>query len=497
MRVLVTGGTGVIGEGLIPELLSRGHEVRLLTRGAGDAVREWPRGVEPFSADLTQPEQLTGAADNCDCIIHISGIVDESPPDVTYEKVNVGGTRHLLAEAGRAGDPKFVFISSLGADRGLSDYHVSKRAAEALVEKYGGPWVIIRSGNVYGPGDDVISKLLSMLRTLPAVPVIGDGKHEFQPVWHADLGKAIARAVEGDIATGVYEVSGSDKTSADDLLNRLEQITDRHPIRIPVPEFLANIGLQVAAAAGVSLPINESQLLMLLDHNIIQPSNENALTTVFEVTPTSLDDGLKMLADAQPEQLPQAGVGGLEKKRFWADITGSRYSPEALMEQFCRRVTEIMPIEFAAEPGAACEVAKGVTMTAAVPMRGNIQIRVEELMPRRVTFATLRGHPLAGVVRFSADEPDAATVRFAVSVFARAATVFDWVALSTVGGAAQDSNWNAVVERMVEISGGTSPGVKKQTDVASKEEGAEIERWVGEVVADRKREERDDARGGS
>ena len=40
MRVLVTGGTGVIGEGLLPELLNRGHHVRLLTRHAEDDARD-------------------------------------------------------------------------------------------------------------------------------------------------------------------------------------------------------------------------------------------------------------------------------------------------------------------------------------------------------------------------------------------------------------------------------------------------------------------------
>ncbi|MBA3271880.1 MAG: NAD-dependent epimerase/dehydratase family protein, partial [Acidobacteria bacterium] len=252
MRVLVTGGTGVVGTGLIPELLTRGHAVRLLARGADDAVREWPAGVESCRADVTRPEELIGVADDCDAVVHVSGIVAEVPPDVTYERVNAGGTRNLLAEAVRAGLPKFVFISSLGADRGGSAYHVSKREAEVSVSRYAGQWVVLRSGNVYGPGDEVISKFLSMLRTLPAVPVIGNGLHEFQPIWYADLGKAIARAVESDVAPGTYELAGADTTSPNDLLSRLERLTDRHPIRIPVPEFLASLATKIANLTGLS-----------------------------------------------------------------------------------------------------------------------------------------------------------------------------------------------------------------------------------------------------
>lgn len=489
MRVLVTGGSGVIGEGLIPELLNRGYQVRLLTRGADDDVKEWPQGVESFAADVTHAEQLSGAADDCDAIVHITGIVAEAPPDVTYDLVNVGGTRNILAEASRAGRPKFVFISSLGTDRGSSAYHASKREAEAIVRQYGGPWIILRAGNIYGPGDDVISKLLSMLRTLPAVPVIGDGGHAFQPVFYTDLGKAIARAVERDIAPDAYELAGTDVTSPNDVIERLERITGRHPMRLPIPEFLANVATKLAGVTGISLPINESQFQMLLEHNVIAAGGRNALTSVFEVSPTPLDQGLAMLADAQPEQLPTDGVGGLERKRFWADINGSRYNAEQLMEQFRTRITDIMPIEFSAEPGAPHEVVKGVTMTAAVPLRGNIQIRVEEVTPTEVTFATLRGHPLAGVVRFAA-HPSGDAVRFVVSVFARAATVFDWVAMSTVGSFAQNSNWRTVVERVVELSAGTANGVQSKSEIVSGKESEQIEDWIADLVAGRKRDER-------
>ena len=488
MRVLVTGGSGVIGEGLIPQLLDDGHRVRLLTRGANDVAREWPAEVESFAADVSKPEQLLGAVDGCDAVVHISGIVAENPPESTFERVNVGGTRNLLIEAARAGAPRFVFISSLAAERGTSAYHASKREAEALVRSYAGPWVILRPGNVYGPGDDVISKLLSMHRTLPAIPVIGAGDHQFQPIWYEDVGQAIARALESDVEGGVYEIAGEDVTTPTDILNQFEEITGRSPLRIPVPEFLARITAQAAETAGVSFPINDAQFKMLIEENVIRNPERNALTRVFGIDPTPLHEGLSLLADAQPEQKPSEGVGGMERKRFWADISQSRFGADALMEEFRRRCTDLMPIEFEAEPGAPTTVVEGATLTAALPMRGNIQIRVVEVEPRATTFATLRGHPLAGVVRFTTSETEGA-VRFTVSVYARAATMVDWLALSTVGGAAQNSTWRTVVERVVEISGGVSAGVEEDKGVAHGQEGDDIEEWVEDLIATHKRAE--------
>jgi nucleoside-diphosphate-sugar epimerase len=487
MRVLVTGGSGVIGEGLIPELIGRGHQVRLLTRGADDAAREWPDEVTSFAADVTAPEQLVGAADGCDAVVHISGIIGEQPPDVTFEKVNVGGTRNVLAECARAGLPKLIFISSLAAERGSSAYHASKREAESLVRAYAGPWIILRPGNVYGPGDDVISQLLNMHRTLPAIPVIGAGDQPFQPIWYRDLGKAVAEAVDREIAPGAYEVAGTEVTTPNEILSCFEQLTGRTPLRVPVPEFLAALTTRVADTVGMPFPINESQFQMLIENNVVNDRADNDLTTTFGVSPTPLREGLAELVDIQPEQTPDEGVGGMEQKRFWADITQSRFSAEALIDQFRAHCADLMPIEFDAEPGTPRQVVEGATMTAALPLRGNIQIRVVEVAPRAVTFATLRGHPLAGVVRFTTSEPATGVVRFAVSVFARASNLLDWLAMSTVGGVAQNSTWRTVVERMVAISGGTAPRIDEEKTVVRGEEADAVEQWVGELVSQHRR----------
>jgi NADH dehydrogenase len=489
MRVLVTGGSGVIGEGLLPALLAAGHKVRLLARGARDAVREWPAEVESFPADVTQPEQLRGAADGCGAVVHITGIVEEQPPDSTFDRVNVGGTRNLLRECARAGAPTFVFVSSLGAERGRSEYHASKREGEALVRGYPGHWIVLRPGNVYGPGDDVISKLLTMHRTLPVIPVIGAGNQRFQPVWYRDVGKAIANAVEMNVPRGTYLLAGEQVTTPLAILDAFDRITSRRPPRVPVPEFLAAIGTRVAETAGLPLPINEAQLTMLTEHSVIEPADQNTLERVLRVTPTPLHAGLTMLADAQLEQRPTEGVGGMERKRFWGDIKHSRLDAVALMADFRRHVTDVMPVEFQAEPNTPREVVEGATLTARLPLRGHIQIRVVEARPRVVTFATLRGHPLAGVVRFTTEDDADGSVRFSVHIFARAANMLDWLATSTIAAAAQNSTWRTVVERMIERSGGASAGVQQETETLQGKESEEVEQWVDGLIAEHKRAE--------
>lgn len=476
MKILVTGGTGVIGEGAIPELLARQHSVRLLSRHADDDAQQW-NGVEPFSGDVADASTLRGAADGCDAILHIAGIAEEKPPEVTFEKVNVGGTRNIIEEAKRAGAKRFVFVSSLGADRGASDYHRSKLEAEKLVEQSGLDWTIVRPGNVYGPGDEVISLILKMIRALPAVPVIDSGDQEFQPIWHEDLAKVLASAIEhSDLNSQTLDAAGPEITTMNDLLRRFAAITDRHPIRIPVPSSLAQ------------LAVDQNKLTMLQEENLSR--GRNAIE-ILGIDTTPLDEGLRRLADSLEEVLPEEGVGTLEHKKYWADIRGSKLSAPALMMQFRDRVNDFMPLEFAAEPGAPEKIEKGTTLTGHLPLRGNFQVRVEVAEPNHVVFATIEGHPLAGIVEFTTSDVNGA-VRFQIDNFARASNFFDLLAVRTLGGPAQSANWRAVVQRAVDASGGTTDGVHEEVEKLSEDEAKAVEARIKSIVQERKREETSD-----
>ena len=486
MKILVTGGTGVIGAGVIPELQANGHQVRVLSRHADEDVKRW-KNVEAVEGDVADENSLRGSCTTCDGVIHIAGIAMEHPPEVTFQKVNVDGTRNLIAEAQRSGIRRFVFVSSLGADNGTSDYHKSKREAEEIVTKCALDWTIVRPGSVYGPGDEVISNILKMVRALPAIPVIDDGEQPFQPIWYEDLGKALCRIVEG---TGrsreIIELAGRDVTTLNDLLKRLSEITDRSPLRVPVPMALASLAAKIASYA-IDMPFDETKLTMLREKNVLSDPASDPLKQL-AVEPTSLDEGLRKLVDALPEQMAEDGVGSMHHKSFWVDIAGSTHSPASLMKLFRERITELMPIEFAAEPGAATKIEKGATMTGSLPMRGHFQVRVEVAEPTRVVFATVEGHPLAGIVEFKTSETPTG-LRFSIDVYTRAANLLDFIAVRTVGEPPQTANWKAVAGNVVEASGGTSEGVKTETETLEEPEAEEVERRIRAMVQSRQRDE--------
>lgn len=486
MRILVTGGTGVIGTETISELIRSGHTVRLLSRHAEEDARQW-NGVEPAQGDVSEPASLAGVAEGCDAVLHIAGLISDDVAEL--ERINVEGTANMLAEGRRAGVGRFIYISSLGAEKGESEYHRSKRKAESLVAQSTLHWTIVRPGNVYGPGDEVISLLLRAVRALPVVPVIDGGEQPFQPLWHEDLAKACTKLLERDDLKGqTLEIAGQEITSMRDVLDRLAVITDRKPARVPIPHFLASAATALGSAVGVTLPIDQSRLTMLKEENVIVEGRPNAIDTL-KIAPTLLDKGLRLLADSLPEQLAEEGVGALQHKTFFAEIAGSSFTAESLMTWFRDRASDVMPIEFDTEPGTPQRLDLGATLTARIPLRGNVQVRVEAAEPTRVVLATLEGHPLAGTVEFTtADQPGG--LRFAVDTFTRAANTLDFVALKSVGAPMQDSNWKEVVQRVVDASGGTSSaGVQNTSETLDGAAAAKVEERRKEMVQQRKRDD--------
>jgi NADH dehydrogenase len=492
MNILVTGGTGVVGTGTVTELLRRGHSVVLLSRHASDDARQWPGGVAAHPGDVADAASLHGAAAGCDVVLHMAGIVDETD-EATFARVNVGGTANVLAEAERAGVKRLIFVSSLGAPVGQSGYHASKREAEALVRRFRGQWVIARPGNVYGPGDEQISLVLRMVRSpSPVVPRIGDGNQPIQPVWWEDLATALANVVERtDLGGRELDIAGAERTSQNDLIERLSRITGREVQPVSVPDTLATLGSKLVSLVGWNVSFNEQQVTMLHEGNVIPSDGVNALDAVLGVTPTPLDEGLRRLADIQPEQLPAEGIGTLMRKRYWADIAACPRGPEELFALFRMRFNEVTPVfvDAAAEPETTSLIDEGETLTLALPLRGHVQVRVVELDRTHATLLTLEGHPLAGAVRFRCARAGG-MVRFQIEVYDRAATMLDLIAMRTVGDRMQSHTWEQVVAGVVERSGGEAPqGIQHESQALDDAEAERVNRWLSEIVLRRTRHE--------
>jgi NADH dehydrogenase len=248
----------------------------------------------------------------------------------------------------------------------------------------------------------------------------------------------------------------------------------------------------MASFVGARMPITESQLTMLSEGNVIRTPGTNALTGVFHIKPTPLDSGLRKLADSQPEQTPDKGVGFLKRKRFWVDLAGSPLTPEELFARFRVRFGELTPflMDLHAEPGTPTVLDKGTTITMSLPVRGHVQVRVEKLTPNEAVLVTLQGHPLAGAIRFLSEQI-ADLIRFQVQIFDRPANLADWLTMRTVGDGLQATSWESLLQEVVTESGATSASpIQHEEEVLDEDKTVRVEAWVREIVMERKREEK-------
>jgi NADH dehydrogenase len=315
------------------------------------------------------------------------------------------------------------------------------------------------------------------------IPTIGDGNQQFQPIWHEDLADALVLALErDDVRCRVLEIAGPELTSQNDLVARFRTITARAPVQAPLPEFAASLGLRALDALGVDVPFTEAQLDMLVERNVIPPGRSNALSDVFGIVPTRLDDGLRRLANEQPAQLPSDGVGSLTRKRFWIDMRGARFDADALFDYVREHLAELLPatVELKRDAHGSTRIDTGTTLTLAVPVRGHVQVRVAEVGERRITLLTVAGHPIAGAVRFLV-EPRGDAVRFEIQVYDRPASVIDRLLMRAAGEWLQRAAWIGLASNVARAARGRASEVQTSDEELDEDEMDVVNRWATEL----------------
>ncbi|MFG3280370.1 SDR family oxidoreductase [Streptomyces sp. NPDC048111] len=106
MRVFITGGTGLIGSAVVPELLSAGHEVTALVRSDASAQRVARAGADALRGSLTDLDVLREGAGQADGVIHLAFANDFSSPEalaraVAEESAALGALGEALVGTGR------------------------------------------------------------------------------------------------------------------------------------------------------------------------------------------------------------------------------------------------------------------------------------------------------------------------------------------------------------------------------------------------------------
>ncbi|MCW5968284.1 MAG: NAD-dependent epimerase/dehydratase family protein [Blastocatellales bacterium] len=258
-RAFVTGATGFVGASVVRELLADGWEVRALVRSNSNRSNIAGLPLEQLEGDLTDRAHLTELIDGCEAVFHIAAHYSlwARDGDLLY-RVNVEGTKNLLAAARRAQVRRFVHTSSVAAigvpqpgctaDEAFDsriedltgDYKKSKFLAEAAAREAargGLDVVIVNPSTPVGPYD---------IKPTPTGEIIVRFLEGRMPFYvHTGLNLiAVEDVARGHLLayergqTGERYILGNRNLTLREILEILAVITGRRAPRFAIPHFI-------------------------------------------------------------------------------------------------------------------------------------------------------------------------------------------------------------------------------------------------------------------
>lgn len=312
-RVLVTGATGFIGRYLVAALVEAGFGVRAMVHLGRERIVARP-GVEVVHGSVTAPDSLRHAVERMDAVVHLVAVIRERPPDVTFQRINVEGTRAVVRAAREAGVRHLVHLSALGAqDTPPLRYLYSKWQGEQEVRSGGVPFTILRPSIVFGEGDEFFVTLAGLVRAFPIVPIAGQGANRFQPIAVTDVARCVVQCLQDARHVGhLYDIGGPELLTYDDIITLLARVLGVRRRRVHIPLPILRVQAAVIERLLARPPITTEQLRYLDIDNITDPDSVQRqfgfaplppsahLTYVRQVTAV---DGLKIVLGRMPRRL--------------------------------------------------------------------------------------------------------------------------------------------------------------------------------------------------
>ena len=226
MNVFIAGATGYIGRHLVPELLSRGHIVRALTRAS--SANKLPRGVEPVIGDALDAHTFAYAIPPSDTFIQLVGVPHPSPSKAQqFREIDLVSIQQSASAAINTTIRHFIYLSVAQPAPIMKDYLAVRAEGERLLRESGLAATFIRPWYVLGPGHRWPYALLPLYWIWGAFPAHRDTAARLYPVKLADVVRAIANAV-GE-ANGIRVIEAPEIRAAASPARRDATSVPAHP----------------------------------------------------------------------------------------------------------------------------------------------------------------------------------------------------------------------------------------------------------------------------
>jgi uncharacterized protein YbjT (DUF2867 family)/plastocyanin len=341
MKILLTGASGFVGSTVLSQLLSEGHNVRVLVRDSESFEKlELKHQVEAFYGNILYAPSIAGCMSGIEAVIHLVGIIAEVGEN-TFDRVHRVGTQNLVTEAKKAKVKRFIHMSALGVrPNARSKYHQSKWEGEEIVRNSGLDWTIFRPSIIYGRGDGFVN-LFSRMNQYPwkalqlfTMPLIEGGQTHLQPIPVSDVARAFVGALQKPEALKkTYDLCGPEPLRLKEIIKTIVEVQGsptqemKRPfyqwigdwsnllipfaalqglwlqprvLLVPVPYEFARIIAWIMEAFMTKPLLNRDQLIMLEEDNVGDPSEA---VKDFGIHPPDFRSGIQYIAHPTPKKV--------------------------------------------------------------------------------------------------------------------------------------------------------------------------------------------------
>jgi uncharacterized protein YbjT (DUF2867 family) len=205
-NIFMTGGTGYLGQRLIPALRARDHTVRALVRPGSD--RRLPGGAVVIQGNALDATAFASAISVSDTFVHLIGTPHPSPAKAQqFRDVDLVSVQEAVKAAKESGVRHFIYLSVAYPAPIMAEYIAVRQEAEALIRASGIPATFLRPFYVLGPGHWWPYPLVPLFGLLKRIPATRDGARRLGPVSLAAMMRSLVYAVENPPVVGVREVN--------------------------------------------------------------------------------------------------------------------------------------------------------------------------------------------------------------------------------------------------------------------------------------------------
>jgi len=274
MKILVTGGTGFLGQHLVKELQTHHHDVSIVGRTFTQVKPLLQAGARPIMADLRDEAAIRQACKDIEVVYHVGALSAAWGKKADFHAINVGGTKAVITGCLAHGVRRLIYVSSpsvvfTGKDihdatddlpypqHFTSVYALTKKLGEDLVNTATNSieTVILRPKAIFGPGDRTLLPQLIAAARRRRLPQIGNGQNLVDLTYVENVVHALLLAMDTTAVVGqTYTITNDEHILLWEmvrlLLRELNLPTNLRQISLPVALLAARCMEVRAAIAG-------------------------------------------------------------------------------------------------------------------------------------------------------------------------------------------------------------------------------------------------------